>query len=185
MLIVDALKGKKLPSEKLKHIRAKIGQNLPKSGRRIMQSLRARARRCARGLIFFTISSELKFHGSAEPGSRICPGACQPVCQFAWSLQKHVFCDKFWSSWFDGLPFRIKYNLHGGCFSQYFISEKDLKRGKKEGIFYLGACEVARSLQARLAWILEPGCRKIIKIQPTVAEFCVKKHFPIVNANPM
>ena len=25
---------------------------------------------------------------------------------------------------------------------------------------------------------------KIIKIQPTVAELAVKKHFPIVNANP-
>ena len=34
------------------------------------------------------------------------------------------------------------------------ISEKELIRGEKVGIFYLGACEGTRSLQAR---ILVPG----------------------------
>ena len=33
----------------------------------------------------------------------------------------------------------------------FHISEKESIRGKKVGIFDLGACEVARSLQARLA----------------------------------
>ena len=33
----------------------------------------------------------------------------------------------------------------------YHISEKELIRGKNVGVFDLGACKVARSLQARLA----------------------------------
>ena len=36
-------------------------------------------------------------------------------------------------------------------FANFDISEKELIKGGKVGIFYLGACEVARSLQARLA----------------------------------
>ena len=39
----------------------------------------------------------------------------------------------------------------------YHISEKEFLREKNMGIFDLGACQVARSLQARLASILEPG----------------------------
>ena len=39
----------------------------------------------------------------------------------------------------------------------FHISEKESIRGEKVGIFDLGACKVARSLQPRLAWILEPG----------------------------
>ena len=50
-------------------------------------------------------------------------------------------------------------------------SEKELIRGEKVGIFDLGACEVARSLQARLAGLhgfydrvsQRGGVEKIIK----------------------
>ena len=61
--------GKNFPTQKPKHFWAKIGQNWPKSAMPIMQSLRARARRRARGLIFFTILSELKFHGGVPKKS--------------------------------------------------------------------------------------------------------------------
>ena len=66
---VDVLKGKKVCSEKPNHFWAKVGQNWPKSALPIMQSLRARARRRARGLIFFTILSKLKFHGGVPKKS--------------------------------------------------------------------------------------------------------------------
>ena len=69
------------------------------------------------------------------------------------SERKCVFGDKFYTvNWFDGLPFRIKTTKIAGAIptTGYHYSEKELKK-EKVGIFYLGACEVARSLQARLA----------------------------------
>ena len=57
-------------SEKTKHFWAKNGQKWPKSTMRIMQILRARTCRCARGLIF-SILSELKFHPLLIPTSLV------------------------------------------------------------------------------------------------------------------
>ena len=90
------------------------------------------------------------FHVSKKhkPGPRIPPGACQLIFKVARSLQKRVFCDNFKIGWFDGLTFRIKTTNKAGGFPNF---EKELIRGKKVGIFYLGACDVTRSLQARLA----------------------------------
>ena len=67
---VDALKGRKVPLEKPNHIWAIPGQNRPKSAGRIMQSLRARLHRRARGLIFrHLIRIEISW-GSAQKSSR-------------------------------------------------------------------------------------------------------------------
>ena len=69
------------------------------------------------------------------------------------SERKCVFGDKFYMvNWFDGLPFRIKTTKMAGAVPSigYHFSEKESIK-EKVGIFYLGACEVARSLQARLA----------------------------------
>ena len=57
-------------------------------------------------LFLYFIFHKVSFE--CDRGSRIRPGACQPIFKFSRSLQKRVFHDKFWSSWFDGLPFRIK-----------------------------------------------------------------------------
>ena len=57
-------------------------------------------------------------------------------------------------SWFDGLPLRVKKQLTWQVLSpilDFSSLKKKLKRGKNVGIFYLGACQVAQSLQARLA----------------------------------
>ena len=55
-------------------------------------------------------------------------------------------------NWFDGLPFRIKTAKMAGAVPTigHHFSEKELLK-EKVGIFYPGACEVAQSLQARLA----------------------------------
>ena len=60
---VDVLKGNKVCSGKQKQFWAKIGQNWPKSAMRIMQSLRARARRRTRGLIFSPFYRNWNFMG--------------------------------------------------------------------------------------------------------------------------
>ena len=85
------------------------------------------------------------------PGPRIPPGACQPIFMFARSLQKRVFCNKFRIHWFDGLPFRISTTYILGSFTNIGYLRERLNKGGKVGIFDLGACEVAQSLQARLA----------------------------------
>ena len=54
-------KEKKVPPKKPE---ANLGQNRLKSAVPVMQKMHARGRRRARGLIFFSISSELKFRGN-------------------------------------------------------------------------------------------------------------------------
>ena len=57
----------------------------------------------------------------------------------------------FYNLLIDDLPFRIKTINKVVAFPNigYHISER-IDKGKKMGIFHLGACEVAGSLQARL-----------------------------------
>ena len=81
---------------------------------------------------------------------RIPSRACQPIIKIARSLQKCVFCDKYKISWFDGLPFRINTTYMVGPFPNIGYLWERINKGGKVGIFDLGACEVARSLQARL-----------------------------------
>ena len=66
--------------------------------------------------------------------------------------RKRVFCDRFYMiNWFDGLSFRIKTTNMAADLPNigYHIPKKELIRGKNAGVFDLGACEVARSLQAK------------------------------------
>ena len=85
-----------------------------------------------------------------KPRPRIPRGACKPIFTFTRSLQKRVFRDKFRIHWFDGLPFRISTTYMVGSFTNIGYLWERINKGGKVGIFDLGACEVAWSLQARL-----------------------------------
>ena len=88
------------------------------------------------------------------PGSRIPSGACQPKFKVARSLRKCVFCDKFEIVGLIFFPSELRqptWRLLFPIFDVIHISEKELRMEKNVGAFNLGACEVARSLQARLA----------------------------------
>ena len=88
------------------------------------------------------------------PGSRIPSGTCQPKFKVAQSLRKCVICDKFEIVGLMVFPSELRqptWRLLFPTFDVIHISEKELRREKNVGAFDLGACEVARSLQARLA----------------------------------
>ena len=88
---------------------------------------------------------------SNVPGPRIPPGACQLIFMFERSLQNRVFRNKFQIHWFDGLPFKMSTTYILGSFTNIGYLWERINKGGKVGIFDPGACEVARSLQARLA----------------------------------
>ena len=100
--------------------------------------------------------SPIKFFGLPafwSHGSRIPSGACQPKFKVARSLRKCVFCDKFEIVGLMVFPSELRQptcRLPFPIFNVIHISEKELRREKNVGAFNLGACEVARSLQARL-----------------------------------
>ena len=70
---VFPITGKNFPSQKPKHFWAKIGQNWPKSTMRVVQILRARTCRRARGLIFHHFIRIKISWGSAEEIIKIRP----------------------------------------------------------------------------------------------------------------
>ena len=81
------------------------------------------------------------------PGSRIPSGACQPKFKVARSLRKCVFCDKFEIVGLLVFPSELRQPTWQLLFPIFDV----IRWEKNVGAFDLGACEVARSLQARLA----------------------------------
>ena len=66
------------------------------------------------------IESELSIFANllakTTPVLEIPPRSLPAEFKFAWSLQKRVFRNKFWTTWFDGLPFRINTTYMVGPF---------------------------------------------------------------------
>ena len=90
----------------------------------------------------------------ARPGSRIPSGACKQKFKVARSVRKCVFCNKFEIVGLMVFPSELRqptWRLLFTIFDVIHMSEEELRREKNVGAFDLGACEVARSLQARLA----------------------------------
>ena len=105
-------------------------------------------------LISIPILKEAVENYSAPPSSRIPSGACQPKFKVARNLRKRVFCNRFKLVSLMAFPSELRQTTWRVLFSILniiHISEKELIREKDVGAFDLGACEAARSLQARLA----------------------------------
>ena len=90
-----------------------------------------------------------------KPASRFSSllGACK--------VQRRVFCNKFWISWFDGLPFRINTTYMVGAFPniQYHISEKEVIRGKKWVFFLLWKCSLIGIANLWKKWGFMKSCK--------------------------
>ena len=87
-MLIDHLKfqvfpitGKNFPSQKPKHFWTKIGQNWPKSTMRIMQILRARTCRRARGLIFSPFYQNQNFMGVCRRNHQDPTNRCRVICK--------------------------------------------------------------------------------------------------------